>query len=118
MAVSTLQGLAGIAVIGLGMLGLVLEHRHPTTGVWGPSGTAISAFFAGLGVVIAVPFLGLAKGLRRQYDWYRPVFVVAQVLVGVLLLTSGASWVAPGAAWALGTAALAMFGSDAPATAA
>lgn len=118
VAVATLQGLAGIAVVGLGLWFLVLEQRYPTTGVWGPSGNAISAFFVGLGVVIAVPYLGLAQGLRRQYDWYRPLFVVAQVLVGVLFLTSGASWVAPGAAWALGTAALAMLGSHAPATAA
>jgi hypothetical protein len=119
VAVATLQGAAGIAVIGLGMWVLVLEQRHPTTGPWAGTAYVIAGLLAGLGVVIAAMFFGLAQGLRRRYDDFRAVFVVAQVLVGVLLLLfRGGSWTGPGVAWAFGTAALAMFVRVRPATAA
>ena len=73
----------------------------------------------GLGVVVAAMFFALAQGLRRRYDEFRAVFVVMQVVVGVLLLlTRGGSWTGPGVAWAFGTAALAMFVRVRPAAAA
>ena len=119
VGLSTLQGLAGIAVICLGLWVLVLEGRHPTTGTWAGVGYVIAAVLAGLGVVVAAMFFGLAQGLRRRYGDFRAVFVVVQVVVGVLLLhTRGGSWVGPGVAWAFGTAALAMFVRVRPAAAA
>jgi len=118
VAVATVQGLAGIAVIGLGLWFVAMEYRYPTTGAWAGFGYGIAAFFGALGVVIAAIFLGLAKGLHRQFDEFRVVFVVMQVLVAVLLLLShGDWWTAPGVAWALSTAALAMFFRVRPATA-
>jgi hypothetical protein len=118
VAVATVQGAAGIAVIGLGVWVLVLEQRHPTTGPWAGTAYVIAGLLAGLGVVIAAMFFGLAQGLRRRYDDFRAVFVVVQVVVGVLLLPfRGVSWTGPGVTWAFGTAALAMFVSVRPATA-
>jgi hypothetical protein len=118
VAVATLQGLAGIAVIGLGLWFLAMEYRYPTTGTWAGVGYAIAAFFGTLGVVIAAIFFGLASGLHRRFDEFRVVFVVMQVLVAVLLLLSHADWwTAPGVAWTLSTAALAMFFRVRPATA-
>ena len=119
VAVAALQGLAGVTLIGFGVWVLALEQRNPTTGTWAGSASVIAAFAAGLGVVIAAMFFGLALGLRRRYGDYRAVFVVGQVLVGVLLLLSQrGSWTGPGVAWAFGTAALAMFVRVRPPTAA
>ena len=118
-AVATLQGAAGIAVVGLGLWVLAFEHRHPTTGPWAGTGYVIAGLLAGLGMVTAAMFFGLAQGLRRRYDDFRAVFVVVQVLGGVLLLLfQGGSWTGPAVAWAFGTAALGMFGGVRPATAA
>ena len=115
VAVATVQGLAGIAVIGLGLWFAAIEYRYPKTGAWAGFGYAIAAFFGTLGVVIAAIFLGLASGLHRQFDEFHVVFVVMQVLVAVLLLLShGDWWTAPGVAWTLSTAALAMFFGFAP----
>lgn len=119
VAVSALQGAAGVAVIGLGVWVLVLERRHPTTGPWAGAGYVVALLLAVLGVVVAATFFGLAEGLRRRYRDFRPVFVVVQGVVGVLLLLfRGVSWTGPGVAWAFGTAALAMVVRARPATAA
>lgn len=112
VAVATLQGVAGLAIAGLGAGTLISQQRPPDTGMWSGLGEVIGAVIAVLGVLLAATFLGLAAGLHRRYRDLRLVFVVLQGLVAVLLLlTRGSGWTGAGVAWALGTAALALAGS-------
>jgi hypothetical protein len=107
--VATLQGAAGIAINGLGC-GSWPSSIDTDHGSVGGHRLLIAGLLAGLGMVIAAMFFGLAQGLRRRYDDVRAVFVVVQYWLGVLLLLSrGVWWTGSAVAWASGTAALAMF---------